>query len=515
MSDKKISELPVASSINASDISVLVDGGTDYQYTFTLLLAFLEANLTTGAGISFGTTLPQNTNGNNGDVFVNTSAGSFAQKVSGVWTVVYTLPAANAADGTLLYGAGLPGSSTGKNSDNYINTLTGIFYQKTAGAWSQVFSMATGPQGPQGTAGTNGTNGTNGNTILFGTTNPSNSTTGADGNFYINTSSYYLFGPKTAGVWGTGTSITGSGIAAGGTTGQVLVKVNSTDFNTTWHDNSFANLSGQPTDNANLATAITTLQGNIVTETTRAEAAETNKVDKVTGYGLSSNDYTSAEKTKLAGLSNYFVGVFASAAALSTAHPAGLDGQYAVVESTGSDAVEYVWDTANNLWVKGGTGSVTSVNSQTGAVSLSTDNIGEGSANLYFTAARVIASVLTGISFLTGGAVVSTDTVLQAIGKLQAQITAFFPAGGLLTGYVSGAGTVASADTILQGIQKLNGNNALKAPLASPAFTGTPTAPTPSPGDNTTNIATTSFVTAAVGGGGSSKISYNFYQSTL
>ncbi|HAL80805.1 MAG TPA: hypothetical protein DCO83_00070, partial [Mucilaginibacter sp.] len=109
---------------------MLVDGGTDYQYTFTLLLAFLEANLTTGAGISFGTTLPQNTNGNNGDVFVNTSAGSFAQKVSGVWTVVYTLPAANAADGTLLYGAGLPGSSTGKNSDNYINTLTGIFYQK-------------------------------------------------------------------------------------------------------------------------------------------------------------------------------------------------------------------------------------------------------------------------------------------------------------------------------------------------------------------------------------------------
>ncbi|HAL80804.1 MAG TPA: hypothetical protein DCO83_00065 [Mucilaginibacter sp.] len=158
--------------------------------------------------------------------------------------------------------------------------------------------MATGPQGPQGTAGTNGTNGTNGNTILFGTTNPSNSTTGADGNFYINTSSYYLFGPKTAGVWGTGTSITGSGIAAGGTTGQVLVKVNSTDFNTTWHDNSFANLSGQPTDNANLATAITTLQGNIVTETTRAEAAETNKVDKVTGYGLSSNDYTQRRKNK-------------------------------------------------------------------------------------------------------------------------------------------------------------------------------------------------------------------------
>jgi len=39
---------------------------------------------------------------------------------------------------------------------------------------------------------------------------------------------------------------------------------------------------------------------------------------------------------------------------------------------------------------------------------------------------------------------------------------------------------------------------ALKAPLASPALTGTPTAPTPAPGDNTTKISTTAFVQAAV-----------------
>src|SRR5258707_468453 len=113
--DKKISELPIATSVNASDISVLVNGDTDYQYTFTLLLQFLQANLTTGANVSFGITLPQNTSGKDGDVFVNTSAGSFAQKVSSVWAVVYTLPAANAADGTLLYGAGSPASATGKN----------------------------------------------------------------------------------------------------------------------------------------------------------------------------------------------------------------------------------------------------------------------------------------------------------------------------------------------------------------------------------------------------------------
>lgn len=39
---------------------------------------------------------------------------------------------------------------------------------------------------------------------------------------------------------------------------------------------------------------------------------------------------------------------------------------------------------------------------------------------------------------------------------------------------------------------------ALKAPLASPTFTGNPTAPTPSPGDNDTSIATTAFVNTAL-----------------
>lgn len=46
----------------------------------------------------------------------------------------------------------------------------------------------------------------------------------------------------------------------------------------------FANITGQPSDNANLSTALN------------------NKVDKVTGKGLSTEDYTTAEKNKLAGI---------------------------------------------------------------------------------------------------------------------------------------------------------------------------------------------------------------------
>ena len=52
-------------------------------------------------------------------------------------------------------------------------------------------------------------------------------------------------------------------------------------------------------------------------------------------------------------------------------------------------------------------------------------------------------------------------------------ISASTVTGKFLTGYVSGAGTLSPSDSILTAINKLNGNDALKAPLASPAFTGT------------------------------------------
>lgn len=48
----------------------------------------------------------------------------------------------------------------------------------------------------------------------------------------------------------------------------------------------------------------------------------------------------------------------------------------------------------------------------------------------------------------------------------------------VLTGFVAGAGTISATDSILSSIQKNAGNDALKAPIASPTFTGTVTVPT-------------------------------------
>jgi len=77
---------------------------------------------------------------------------------------------------------------------------------------------ATGPAGPtgpqglqgiQGAAGANGSNGVNGKGVLSGTTVPAN-TVGSDGDFYLNSVSAVLYGPKVNGVWPvSGTSLIG------------------------------------------------------------------------------------------------------------------------------------------------------------------------------------------------------------------------------------------------------------------------------------------------------------------
>lgn len=52
-----------------------------------------------------------------------------------------------------------------------------------------------------------------------------------------------------------------------------------------------------------------------------------------------------------------------------------------------------------------------------------TDALAEGSTNLYFAASRVRSTVLTGLSLASAAVVAASDTILSAIGKLQAQVT--------------------------------------------------------------------------------------------
>jgi len=107
----------------------------------------------------------------------------------------------------------------------------------------------------------------------------------------------------------------------------------------------------------------------------------------------------------------------------------GTKGNYYIVSVSGTTTIDGISDWNVGDWIiydgtawqqVDNTDAVVSVNGETGAVSLTTDNITEGATNLYFTNGRAIASTLTG--------------------------------------YTSGSGTISSSDTILTAIQKLNGN---------------------------------------------------------
>lgn len=77
-----------------------------------------------------------------------------------------------------------------------------------------------------------------------------------------------------------------------------------------------------------------------------------------------------------------------------------------------------------------------------------TDNVVEGTVNKYWTAARTLGQVLTGLVTSSAVAVLATDTILVAIGKLQAQFSAvLLKAGGVMTGAINGAPPVAGAIT--------------------------------------------------------------------
>lgn len=71
---------------------------------------------------------------------------------------------------------------------------------------------------------------------------------------------------------------------------------------------------------------------------------------------------------------------------------------------------------------------------------LSTDQIQEGSNNLFFTLRRVWDTVLTGLDLTTKATITATDTVLSALGKLQAQVSLKADkANPAFTGYLSEA----------------------------------------------------------------------------
>ncbi|WP_335983522.1 hypothetical protein [Acinetobacter haemolyticus] len=110
----------------------------------------------------------------------------------------------------------------------------------------------------------------------------------------------------------------------------------------------------------------------------------------------------------------HFRGVFSSYAALTSALPTALDGDYAHVDSgSGFDRMVAIWDGDDSKWI------VHAVN-----VGSNTDEVPEGSTNLYFTSERVRQTTLGTVDISNPSPVNATDKFIAAISKLQAQANA-------------------------------------------------------------------------------------------
>ena len=179
------------------------------------------------------------TEGVDGDFYINTTSWEiFGPKTAGVWGTGSSLigpqgdtgatgPAgadgAAGADGRTVLSGAVDPTTEGVDGDFYINTTSWeIFGPKTGGNWATGTDLigATGAQGPAGADGADG------KTVLSGSVDPT--TEGVDGDFYINTTSWEIFGPKTGGSWGTGVPVSGSFVQKTGDTMTGALKVNNT-----------------------------------------------------------------------------------------------------------------------------------------------------------------------------------------------------------------------------------------------------------------------------------------------
>jgi hypothetical protein len=134
-------------------------------------------------------------------------------------------------------------------------------------------------------------------------------------------------------------------------------------------------------------------------------------------------------------------------------------------------------------------GGVAATNVQAAIVELDTEK------------APLASPAFTGTPTAPTPAAQDTSTNIATTAWVQSTLAALPPAGMYPDDDIPEMNGVGSAGTNAEASRgdHVHPTDTSRAPLASPAFTGNPTAPTPSPGDNDTSIATTAFVTAADG----------------
>lgn len=183
----------------------------------------------------------------------------------------------------------------------------------------------------------------------------------------------------------------------------------------------------------------------------KVKALLNNKVDKVNGKGLSTNDYTTTEKNKLSGIAT---GAEVNQNAFSNVKV----GSTTVAADSKTDTLELVAGSNVTLTPDATNDKIT--------IAATDTTYSDATSNVHGLMSTSDKQKLDGIA--EGATAVTVDSALNSSSTNPVQNKV---------------------------INTALGN---KANLASPTFTGTPKAPTATAGTNTTQIATTAFVKTAV-----------------
>jgi len=133
------------------------------------------------------------------------------------------------------------------------------------------------------------------------------------------------------------------------------------------------------TNGANVLAHIANKQNSLATDGTGSKYPTVDAVNAGLATKLNTADYN-----------QHFKGVYLTLAALNAAHPTASVGDSAQVNEVGAaDVLNYNWDAEENVWIPNAVG---------GSGATNTDELPEGTTNLYHTGERVLAIILTGIS---------------------------------------------------------------------------------------------------------------------
>ncbi len=350
----------------------------------------------------------------------------------------------------------------------------------------------TGAAGATGASGANGTTGADGKTVRNGTSNPV-SGTGMDGDFYINTATNTLFGPKANGAWPSGVALVGPTGATGaqgiqgatGATGAAGPAPSGTGLVTVTN--------GSLQTPGALTGDVTTSGGGLATTIGASKVVSSMIADGTIVVGDLANDAVETAKIKDANVTDAKIATGIDAAKLADGSVSNAELQY--INSLTSNAQTQI------------TTNATSASTNATNIATNATNIATNATDITALETLAVGKIYLGnVSNVATEVTISGDVTIDNVGATTigaSKVTNSMLAGSIdLTSKVTGALPVANGGTgaaTLTGLVKGNGTGSMTAAVVGTDYQAPLALTTTGTGAATLSGATLNIPTPAAG----------------